>query len=132
MGDGAHEQQLSNSPVVGEKRLREEDDNGEQERHDNANSNQDKTESEIPTAHATPGSNGQMTVGAHLTNGSVGHGFDALYIGDLQWVRLFICLVLSCLSCSETLFHVFSFSCLFNSGQLMRISGKSRSMSVLH
>lgn len=106
----ASEQRASNSPVVGEKRLREEDDTGEQERRDNANPHQIKTDidSTMTTQLSShpAGTNGHM---APVINGGMGagHGFDALYIGDLQWVCLFIRLVLPCPSRSEIPLHVF-------------------------
>jgi hypothetical protein len=44
------------------------------------------------------------TMGGQVMNdgmAGMGMGYDALYIGDLQWVRLF-CRLASCAYCSET------------------------------
>ena len=84
----------AHSPVVGEKRLRDEDDS-EQQR-DGQNGNVLKSESS-PTP-APSGQNGGAYSGGQM-NGAAGAGgspagsgqHDALYIGDLQWVCTLLC-----------------------------------------
>lgn len=77
----------AHSPVVGEKRLREEDDSEQQ---DTQNGNGHKSES--PSTSTPSGQNnnaytGGQANGAAGTGGGGGNGqFDALYIGELQWV----------------------------------------------
>lgn len=71
------------SPVVGEKRQREED---EPEDHSNTNTSV-KEEARQPDLHSQNGTyNSQESHGA--TNGGNNSNFDSVYIGDLQWVRL--------------------------------------------
>ena len=94
----------ANSPVVGEKRLRDEDDS-EQQR-DGQNGNVLKSESS-PTP-APSGQNGGAYSGGQM-NGAAGAGgspagsgqHDALYIGDLQWVCT-LCFSSHVCSTSET------------------------------
>ena len=58
----------------------------------------------------TPGGQNITGMDAHMA------GLDALYIGDLQWVRLFSRLV-SCLRCSEVrVIHVGCFSFAVDDG----------------
>lgn len=86
----------SHSPVVGEKRQREDDEHEQQEQH--ASSNGTKENSQEPQAISSsmrspnPGTNGSYGAANAAMglpgggNQSGGQGFDALYIGDLQWV----------------------------------------------
>ncbi len=88
-------EQASSTPSVGEKRPREED-----EPEDQSNSNfpiKHETRGESETQSFDTAVNGSVGGMNALTNGVAGVGnaagantgqFDALYIGDLQWVRL--------------------------------------------
>ncbi|OJT04820.1 hypothetical protein TRAPUB_4392 [Trametes pubescens] len=76
------------SPVVGEKRLREED---EHEQRDAQNDRQSipgfKSGSPSATVPGNPPSNANGAQNGQVANGDAGGGnkLDALYIGDLQW-----------------------------------------------
>ncbi|KAH9926831.1 hypothetical protein B0H21DRAFT_138304 [Amylocystis lapponica] len=95
-GDSAadpHDQPPS-SPVVGEKRQREDDDAGPPQPHPNTRSAEVEVKTEekpiIPidarTNSSASGTFAGSAVGAQLINGGGGGGnYDALYIGDLQW-----------------------------------------------
>jgi len=79
---------------------------------------------------------GQMAIGAmggQMVNGGMGGmgmGYDALYIGDLQWVRL-SCRLASCAYRSEMISrNVPSDAFLFCSGRLMKIYAKSHLILV--
>lgn len=86
---------VADTPTIGEKRQREED---EPEDHANGDAPQEDVKSEPQDHHSQNGSAYNPHEGSgvphNATNGSVGGvagggntGFDALYIGDLQWVR---------------------------------------------
>lgn len=88
--------QRSSSPVTGEKRQREDD----HEPTDNANgggSSSPLKDGQSPANTRSPaafngGYSGGTTPGVSSVNGATGGqgAFDALYIGDLQWVCLFL------------------------------------------
>ena len=86
----------THSPVVGEKRLRDEDDS-EQQQEDAQDSSGVKPESSpTPAPSAQNGgaySGGQTNGGPGMGAGGGGNGGgqDALYIGDLQWVCTLLC-----------------------------------------
>lgn len=131
-----HAEQRSSSPVTGEKRQRVEDDTdhqehpaGNQESDDmNAGPDQDYKPSTLAETKSPNGASSMTTVNQPMNGAGAGQGaFDALYIGDLQWVCLSICLVPDVQYRSETTPCIFFVS---YSGQLMRIFGKSLSMSV--
>ena len=89
----------AHSPVVGEKRLRDEDDGEQQERQPSSKQEDTKSASPAPAPIPSTANQGQQNGGGY-TNGAatvVGAGGgmgpgqnDALYIGDLQWVCTFI------------------------------------------
>jgi hypothetical protein len=86
--------------------------------------------SAVPTVNQINSFGSQMTMGAMggqvMNDGmaGMGMGYDALYIGDLQWVRL-SCRLASCAYCSETISRNVSWNAFFCSGQLMKIYVKS-------
>lgn len=114
-----HAAERASSPMVGEKRQREDDDaeQPDAQRHNNPSAqNGDANQHAIPVpgAQSPNGSaNGSAMVGmangGQAMNGGVtGQGtFDALYIGDLQWVCFSMSLSLLLSIFSETLCHVF-------------------------
>lgn len=103
-----------NSPVVGEKRQREEDEHEEQETRQSANdANKSDTAASAVSSATANTSNGSTNGTLQATQnssavsapmgggaGSVGSNFDALYIGDLQWVCSFC---FYGFQCSETI-----------------------------
>lgn len=97
------------SPVTGEKRQREEDGSEEQQPQQPSNPATQEVKAEndaqpiasvdMRSANSTGGQpNGMM--GMQMMNGGGQGNYDALYIGDLQWVRLFrrLCLTMCCRS----------------------------------
>lgn len=76
-----------------------------------------------------PAANQQNAYSGRMLNGGIGE-YDALYIGDLQWVRL-SCRLVSCAYLSEMILYCDLFCSLifFCSGRLMKIYGKSQLMS---
>ena len=133
----------AHSPVVGEKRLRDEDDS---EHRREAPSDGGGTPGFRSESSPAPGqnSNGAYSGQTGNTNtntagsgvGGAGSGqHDALYIGDLQWVCILVfssshvCRISETISICDAHLHV-PLCCptlSFNSGRLMRICGKSRS-----
>lgn len=119
----------AHSPVVGEKRLREED---EHEQRDAQNDRQSipgfKSDSPSASIPGNPSSNANGAQNGQVANSDAGGGnkLDALYIGDLQWVCTSSCFSSHVCTISETT------RCmrLFHSGRLMRTCGKSPSPSV--
>lgn len=94
------EEVAANSPVVGEKRQREEDEHDEQQpKHAPPSEIKTEPDSRAPSTvtarslsvnggHST--GNGTASMGAPMNNPmGGGQGSDALYIGDLQWVSVF-------------------------------------------
>jgi len=125
-------------PTVGEKRPREEDDTSDARETVNAPAAPTVTQtvsnsSPITTVNGAASMNGTsygVNMGAHQgvvgAGQGQGGGYDALYIGDLQWVCVSCRLVLLCVYRSEML------SCFsVHSGQPMRTFGRSRSMWML-
>lgn len=94
----------AHSPVVGEKRLREED---EHEQRDAQNDHQSipgfksDSPSSAPPGNATNGAQNGQTANGGAGGGNSGQ-FDALYIGDLQWVCTPPCFSSHVCSVSET------------------------------
>lgn len=87
----------THSPVVGEKRQREEDDDGEEHRGQPSNGSKAPSQEpqSIPTSMRSPnaGTNGSFgantgtsAMGMPGSGATGGQNFDAVYIGDLQWV----------------------------------------------
>lgn len=134
----------THSPVVGEKRLRDEDDSEQQHDRNGGGAPGVKSETSPP-----PGSNGNGAFSGQANGGnpntagsgmvgatSAGAGqHDSLYIGDLQWVCTPSTLISSHVCCiSETSSicdarHPMPLGCVlpsFHSGRLMRICGKPR------
>lgn len=74
------------SPVVGEKRQREED---EPEDQSNANSSVKEEGGSVPQQDSHPQNGAYNSQESHTaTNGGSNSNFDSVYIGDLQWVSL--------------------------------------------
>ena len=124
------------TPMVGEKRPREEDDTSDPRETANALAAPTviqtvSNSSPITSVNGVASMNGASygaNMGAHqgVVGAGQGGGYDALYIGDLQWVCVSCHLVLLCAYHSETL------SCFsVHSGQPMRTFGRSRSMWML-
>ena len=113
-------------PMVGDKRPREddaEDQNPNQPPPPASRPNAAQPQLQAQNPAAMPSANqmnsgGQAAMGAmgsQTMNGSMGGtgiGYDALYIGDLQWVRLSRRLVF-CAYCSEIIFRNVSWDALF-------------------
>ena len=84
----------SHSPVVGEKRQREDDDDGQEEREQpSAKEPSQEPQAIQSSVSGNTGTNGayggNTAAGMQGSGGPVsGQSNDALYIGDLQWVRM--------------------------------------------
>ena len=101
---------LSTAPVVGEKRQREDDEDHEQQ---NSSAASADTEAEsrtvsttgntrspsAPTVNSYAGANSNSGAGGVVNSPASGNQ-DALYIGDLQWVRVYFDIQCSICSCS--------------------------------
>jgi hypothetical protein len=93
--------------MVGDKRPRE--DEAEDQNPNQPASRPKMAQAQTATMQAVNQMNnfgGQMAMGAmggQMMNGGMGSGYDALYIGDLQWVRL-SCRLASCAYFSEVTF----------------------------
>lgn len=99
----------AHSPVVGEKRLREEDGNEQQDAPNDRKAVNNipgfKSPSSTPSGqNAQGGANGTVNgQGAHGGTGGGNNQSDALYIGDLQWVCISPCFSSHVCSISETI-----------------------------
>lgn len=87
--------EATHSPVVGEKRLRDEDDSDQQRDAPPSGSAQPKSNSESsPTPAPSTQTGGAYNGGQANSSAGAGAGgggqYDALYIGDLQWVCTFV------------------------------------------
>ena len=88
--------QRSSSPVTGEKRQREDDDHEPNDRANGGRSSPSKDGQSSADGRSPGAFNGSYssgtTPGVSSVNGATGGqgAFDALYIGDLQWVCLFL------------------------------------------
>lgn len=123
------------SPVVGEKRQREEDEHDEQESHvqvnDGNKSDAAASAASSTTARSSNGSTNGIQVATQSSSavavpaggaGGANANFDALYIGDLQWVCLSSRLVPVFVVVLRLLWDV---SFFIHSGRPMRICAKS-------
>ena len=116
-------------PMVGDKRPREDDAEDQNPNHPppasrpNAAQPHLQPQAQIQNPAAMPTTN-QMNLGGHAAMGAMGSQtmngsmggtgmvYDALYIGDLQWVRL-SCRLVSCAYRSEIIFRTVSWHAFF-------------------
>ncbi|KAI0787904.1 hypothetical protein C8Q74DRAFT_1254731 [Fomes fomentarius] len=86
--------ETTHSPVVGEKRLRDEDDSDQQRDAPSGsaqpNSNSESSPTPAPSAQTGGAYNGGQANGSAGAGAGGGGQYDALYIGDLQWVCTFV------------------------------------------
>ena len=94
----------AHSPVVGEKRLREEDDSEQQDTQKGNGHKSESSPTPTPSGQNNSAFSGGQANGAAGTGGGGGNGqFDALYIGELQWVCILSVFSSHVCSISETI-----------------------------